>query len=275
MMNRKHLQNLSQLEFARQLSRVENFAIDMDGTIYLGNKLFRYTKEFLRGISALGKKFIFITNNSSQNASNYVDKLFQMGIEIDDESIYTSGDATIDYLNSTAPGSKIFLMGTPDLAEDFESKGFSLVDSNPDYVVLGFDKTFNYEKFNKGCRFIRKGTPFIATHPDLNCPVEDGDMIPDCGALSAAFTAATGIRPKVIGKPNREMLEGLISRLNTTKEALCLIGDRLMTDISMGKAFDILTCLVLTGEAELGDLQGIQNKPDFILENTRELLEYF
>ena len=142
------------------------------------------------------------------------------------------------------------------------------------FVVLGFDLTFNYEKFEKGCRFIRNGIPFIATHPDYNCPLENGDMIPDCGSLAAAFTAATGINPKVIGKPNKKILDGLLDHLKMKKEEICFIGDRLMTDIKIGVDFNILNILVLTGETKLEHLKTSDIQPDIIIERNIDLLNY-
>ena len=122
--------------------------------------------------------------------------------------------------------------------------------------MLGFDLTFTYEKFDKASRFLRNGVPFIATHPDYNCPLEGNDMLPDCGSLITAFTAATGVAPKIIGKPHEEMLGGILNRTGIQKEELCIMGDRLMTDIRMGRDFGILSILVLTGEAKLSDLDG-------------------
>jgi NagD protein len=165
-------------------------------------------------------------------------------------------------------------MGTENLREDFERAGFEMVDEQPDFVVLGFDLGFTYEKLDRAARFIRNGVPFIATHPDFNCPLEDGDMLPDCGSLSAAITSATGIKPKVIGKPNKEMLEGLLNRTRIQKNELCIIGDRLMTDIKMGQDFEILSILVLTGEANRSDVEKSEVMPDLILEKNIDLLKY-
>lgn len=261
-------------DIVAQLKKIKVFALDMDGTIYLGQQLFPFTKAFLDGLLRAKKEFIFLTNNSAKNAQDYLDKLKNMGLNVSKKQIYTSGDATIEYLNKIKPGARIYLMGTSNLAQDFEKAGFVLVDQNPDFVVLGFDTEFNYQKFDKAARFIREGAPFIATHPDYNCPLEGGDMLPDCGSLSAAITAATGVSPKVIGKPNKEMLEGLLNRTGIQKEELCIIGDRLMTDIKMGHDFDILSVLVLTGEAKRSDLQNSLILPDLILEKNVDLLKY-
>jgi NagD protein len=259
-------------ELISKLKKIKVFSLDMDGTIYLGNKLFPFTKAFLKGLEENGKKYIFLTNNSSKNSSDYYSKLTGMGLDIDRSQIYTSGDATIEYIRKIHSGAKIFLMGTRNLEDDFINEGFSLVDSNPDFVVLGFDLTFTYSKLEKSCYFVRQGIPFIATHPDFNCPMENGYMIPDCGALTAAVTAATGITPKVIGKPNIEMLEGLLNRIGAKKEELCIIGDRLMTDIRMGQDLGIFSILVLTGEAKEEDVNDSPVKPDLVIDKTIDLL---
>jgi HAD superfamily hydrolase (TIGR01457 family) len=261
-------------DIERRLKKIKVFALDMDGTIYLGNKIFPFTLPFLEGLKNAGKKYVFLTNNSSKNSGNYYDKLKKMGIETDRSMIYTSGDATIEYMKGIRPGARVFLMGTRNLEEDFRNAGFSLDEISPDFVVLGFDLTFTYEKLDKACRFIRQGVPFIATHPDFNCPMEENQMAPDCGALSAAITAATGVKPKVIGKPNQEMLEGLLNRTGVSKEELCIMGDRLITDIKMGLDFGILNILVLTGEAKEEDLMGSSILPDFVIEKNVNLLSY-
>ncbi len=258
----------------KRLEKIKLFALDMDGTIYLGNQIFPFTLPFLEGLKKAGKKYVFLTNNSSKSGDDYFQKLKKMGIEADRSMIYTSGDATIEYLKGIRPGARVFLMGTLNLEEEFSKSGFILDESAPDFVVLGFDLTFTYRKMDKACRFIRQGVPFIATHPDFNCPMEENQMAPDCGALSAAITAATGVKPKVIGKPNREMLEGLINRTGVSKEELCIMGDRLMTDIKMGLDFGILNILVLTGEAKEEDLMGSSILPDFVIEKNVNLLSY-
>lgn len=261
-------------ELKGRLKKIKVCALDMDGTIYLGQRLFPFTEDFLKGLEQAGKRFVFLTNNSSKNADDYYRKLTGMGLEVKKEQVYTSGDATIEYLKSINPAARIYLMGTKSLISDFENAGFILTEDNPDFVVLGFDLDFCYERFDKAARMIRNGVPFVATHPDYNCPMEGGDMIPDCGAMSAAFTAATGVSPKVIGKPNAEMLNGILRRAGIQKDELCIMGDRLMTDIRMGQDFGILSILVLTGEAKIEDIEPSGVTPDVVLDRNINLLDY-
>lgn len=256
------------------LTQKRIFALDMDGTIYLGQTLFPFTPAFLAGLNARGKDFIFLTNNSSKSPEDYQQKLARMGLEVSLDTIYTSGQATIEYLLPRSRRRAIYLLGTPELARQFEAAGFRFETENPEFVVLGFDKTFTYEKLDLACRLVRRGVPFVATHPDFNCPLEGGQMEPDCGALAAAITAATGVTPKVMGKPHPEMLKGLLRRLNAQKEDLALVGDRLMTDIQMGQNFGIFTILVLTGEARRADLVHSAVQPDLVVERNVDVLGY-
>jgi len=255
------------------LRDIRCFALDLDGTVYLGDELFSWTLPFLQGLRRMGMHYLFVTNNSSRSARDYYHKLRRMGIPLAPEQIYTSGDATIQYLKRRGGDSRIYLLGTEELHADFEQNGFHTQSRQPEYVVLGFDKTFNYEKFMHACRYIRAGVPFIATHPDLNCPMPDNEMIPDCGALSAAVTAATGVQPKFLGKPHKEMIDGILARAGVAAHELALVGDRLSTDIKAGVLHGILTVLVLSGETQRQDLVDSPVQPDIVVQHLGELLQ--
>ncbi len=256
------------------LKNREVFALDLDGTIYLGQQLFSYTLEFLNGLQRRGKDFIFLTNNSSKRPEDYQAKLARFGLTVPIEKIYTSGTATIEYLTQQARGRNLYLLGTPALRQQFQAAGYRVRSRRPDWVVAGFDLTLTYAKLNRACQFIRAGTPFLATHPDFNCPIEGGGMLPDCGALTAAITAATGVYPKVMGKPQPEMLAGLLQRLKIPRDKLALVGDRLMTDIQMGNSFQIFSILVLSGETQRSQLAQARQVPDLVVERTLDILEY-
>ena len=187
----------------KELKDLKGFILDLDGTTYLSHKIFPGVIEFLEMLKKQNKKFIFLTNNSSQNTSEYVLKLKKMGIEVKKENIYTSGQATAFYLIRQKKSPRIFVLGTPSFEKELKEAGCKLTDKNVDYVVAGFDKTLTYEKLKKGCLLIQGGAKFIASHPDLNCSTTEGD-IPDCGSISASITASTGTKPFVIGKPNKK-----------------------------------------------------------------------
>jgi HAD superfamily hydrolase (TIGR01457 family) len=254
------------------LRKVKYFALDMDGTIYLGKKLLPGALDFLQYLRQSGKPYMFLTNNSSKNKQSYVTKLRNLGIEATSEQVLTSGEATALYLDRIRPGARIFLLGTPDLEQEFIAHGFILTSTQPDYVVLGFDQTLTYAKLTEACHLLREGVPFIATHPDINCPTDErSGYIPDVGAMLELIYASTGARPKIIGKPNREIVDVLIAKLHCKREETAMVGDRLYTDIKMAKNSGVCGILVLSGETKLSDLEQADVKPDCVFEGVREL----
>ncbi len=246
------------------------FVLDMDGTFYLGNRILPGSLDFIRKVGETGKRFLFFTNNSSRKASFYREKLAKMGCPVDDGAVVTSGDVTVKYLQESYPGKKIYLVGTQSLTESFEQAGINLSDGSPEVVVVGFDTTLTYEKLEKACSFIRNGAVFIATHPDLNCPTEEG-FIPDCGAMCALITASTGVIPKYLGKPNKETIDMINILASTSNEDIVFVGDRLYTDIAIGVNNGVTSVLVLSGETRLTDLEQSKIHPDFIFSSLGEL----
>ncbi len=257
-----------------RLSAIRTFAIDMDGTIYLGQELFPFTRRFLDELPARGRDFLFVTNNSSRSASDYRLKFRRMNLEAPIQKIYTSGDATIEYLRQSNLGRRLFVLGTRSLQESFLEARFEIDNVDPEVVVLGFDTTLSYEKLDAAARHIRRGLPFIATHPDLNCPIEAGDMMLDCGAMAAALSAATGRKPFYIGKPHAPMIQGILRRTGCRPEEIAFIGDRLTTDIQAGINHGIFSILVLTGETRREDLSASTIQPDLAVERAIDVLSY-
>lgn len=250
----------------RRLADIRCFILDMDGTFYLGETMLPGALDFMRLLAASGRDHLFLTNNSSRSAGFYAKKLTGMGWAATEDDILTSGQATAQYLAGQKPGASVLLLGTPDLAEDFLFQGFELVDDSPDFVVLGFDKTLTYEKLEKACRFIARGVPFIATHPDLNCPTEDG-FIPDCGAMIAFIEASTGISPLVVGKPNAAIVDAVFARKPFKSSEMAIVGDRIYTDVATGKNAGILSVLVLSGETKEHQLASANLTPDLVFAN--------
>lgn len=258
-----------------RLHTIETFLLDLDGTFYLGEQLYPWSLPFVEACERLGKRFIFVTNNSSQNGQHYVEKLRRMGVTITDDQVFTAGQATISYLKKYDYPKKLYLLGTPALEQEFSEAGFILTKKDPEAVVLGFDLTLTYEKLERACFFIRAGLPFIATHPDLNCPTPNGP-IPDCGAMIALITASTEVKPKIIGKPHPEMIEALQTKYGLDNPGtVAMVGDRLYTDIAMGNAAGITSILVLSGETKLEDVAGAETQPDLIVEDLGEITKGF
>ncbi|NLJ79778.1 MAG: HAD-IIA family hydrolase [Firmicutes bacterium] len=257
----------------KQLEAIETYLLDMDGTFYLGDQLYPWSLPFVETMRRLDKKFIFVTNNSSRNGNFYVQKLEKMGVTVTSDQVFTSGQATIYYLKKYNYPRRLYLVGTPSLEEEFREAGFILTAKEPKTVVLGFDLTLTYEKLRISCDLIRRGIPFIATHPDFNCPTPEGP-IPDCGAMIALITASTGVKPKIIGKPYPQMVEALRAKYGLENpRTVAMVGDRLYTDIAMGSAAGINSILVLSGETRREDLEGSEFKPDFVLENLGEIVK--
>lgn len=263
------------------------FVLDMDGTFYLGNRIIEGSLEFIERLRETGRKILFFTNNSSRIPEFYKTKLLGMGCQVSHEEIVTSGDVTIEYLKKHYPTEKIFLVGTALLEDSFKNTGINLLchgetgsdaadrsdmDDRPAAVVVGFDTTLTYEKIKKACRYISEGADFIATHPDINCPVEDG-FIPDCGAMCAMITVSTGIKPKFLGKPFKETLDFIVRYTGCRPDDMVVAGDRLYTDIALGVNNDVTSILVLSGETTREDLETSNIKPDFVFSSLAAILE--
>lgn len=245
---------------------------DMDGTIFLGDRLLPGAREMVDYLHERGIPHFFLTNNSSRSKLAYVDKLARLGLSVPAENIFTSGEATALYLKKQSPGARLYVVGTPSLEEEFARFGFVLDKEDPDYAVLGFDTTLTYEKLVRLCNFVRAGKPYIATHPDINCPVEGG-FIPDIGAMMALVETSTGRQPDVIvGKPYAPVVEAVSEKTGFAPEQIVMVGDRLYTDIALGKA-GLRTVLVLSGETKQQDLAESLIQPDIVVEHVGELWE--
>lgn len=256
------------------LSQVDCFALDMDGTIYLGERWIDGARDFLERIEATGRSYVFVTNNSSKNAAVYVEKLKRMGLLVGEEKIVTSGQATIHYLKKHYAGRKVFLLGNELLQDEFVQEGIRLEKENPDVVVTAFDTSLDYQKMCKVCDFVREGLPYLATHPDYNCPTEDG-FIPDAGAIHAFIHASAFRYPdRVIGKPNEDIITYLTERVNVERGRIAMVGDRLYTDIAAGRNHGLKSVLVLSGEARLEDAEISEVKPHLIFSSVREMIPF-
>jgi len=249
------------------------FLFDLDGTVYLGDQLLPGAEDLFAYLDELSHPYYFLTNNSSRSRVDYVKKLAGYGLEMSEDQIFSSGMATAIYLKKQKPRARIYMVGTPSLEDEFRKYGFKLVEENPDYVVLGFDTTLTYKKIQRLADFVVEGRPYIATHPDINCPTPGGFM-PDIGAMMAMIKTSTGREADVIvGKPHSPMIEAIVELTGFKPNELTMVGDRLYTDIAMGSA-GIQTVLVLSGEANLEDLASAPIQPDLVCENLGELLGF-
>ena len=258
----------------QRLRQIQCFALDMDGTIYLGNQWIHGAKDFLRAVEEKGKRYFFLTNNSSKNPQAYVEKLSRMGLETDRSKIITSGQAAIAYLKRNFPEKRVFLLGNDFLAEEFLQEGICLDDQAPEVVVVGFDTTLTYAKMCRVCDLVREGLPYISTHPDYNCPTETG-FIPDAGAIHAFIHASAFRYPDyIVGKPNGEIMDYLARRAGIEKKDTAMVGDRLYTDVAAGINNGCTGILVLSGEAGMDDLAASEVVPDLIFKSVKDMIPF-
>jgi len=248
-----------------RLARVRGFIVDLDGTTYLGERPLPGAGEFLRYIAEIGGRCVFVTNNSSSSGGEYVAKLRRLGLPAAPEQVLTSGEATAMFLGRCGYH-RLFVVGTPALEDEMRSAGFLLVSESPECVVLGFDRTLTYAKLEAATRFLAAGVPFVATHPDLVCPTETG-YIPDCGSMIALLTAATGVAPVVVGKPEPLLVEMALVKLGLGSEDVAVIGDRLYTDMAMARRAGTLAVLVLSGETSREMLETASEAPDLVFDH--------
>jgi 4-nitrophenyl phosphatase len=257
-----------------KLSTVRGFLLDMDGTFYLSDRLLEGALRFIELLRKQKKEFLFLTNNSSKHRRQYAEKISRLGLSIPEELVLTSGEATALYLKRQHPKARLFVVGTPSLEEEFRQHGFQLVEQEPDFLVLGFDTTLTYQKLWTLCDFVRAGVPYIATHPDFNCPTETGWM-PDIGAMIAFVKAATDREPDlVVGKPNRLIVDAAAAKMKLPVNQLAMVGDRLYTDIALGQSSGISTVLVLSGETKIEDLKDSPFQPDYTFQNLAGLADW-
>jgi HAD superfamily hydrolase (TIGR01457 family) len=251
------------------------FLLDMDGTLYLGNKLIDGAKAFLQELRRQKKRYLYLTNNSSKSVVHYQDKLAHLGIEASPEEFYTSSMAAIQYLKQHHLGRVVYCMGTHSLIDELRANQIEVATAVQDdvgVVMLGYDTELTYQKLRDVCILIRRNLPYIATNPDYVCPSEIGSL-PDCGAMQQMLQHATGKMPYVLGKPNPKFLHQALAFSGYRADEAVLIGDRLYTDIRGGIDADITTVLVLSGETTLKMCAESEHTPDFILPSVASLLE--
>ena len=257
------------------LKEMELFLFDMDGTLYLGDRLYNFTKELLETNRSRGKKYLFMTNNSSKSVEDYVKKLGKMGIPATREDFMTSSQATAFYLHKHHEGQRLYVCGTRSLKEELRQEGFTITEDigETDCIVMGFDTELTFQKLHDVSYLLltRKDIPYIATNPDLVCPTEFGS-VPDCGSICAAIKNATGREPVVIGKPSPLMPQLAMEKLGIAKEQTCVVGDRIYTDIKSGLNAGVTGILVLSGETTLEILEQSPEKPHLVLTDAGEIL---
>ena len=264
-----------------KLKACELFLFDMDGTLYLGDDVYPGARELMDLLSRLGKRYIYLTNNSSRAGEDYITRLRKLGFPCERENVFTSGMATGLYLNQNYPGASVYLAGTRAFYRELISYGIRLVNDDSghtdvdsvDVVVQGFDTELTYEKLDRACHFLRRGAKFIAANPDWVCPMPQDEVLPDCGSICALLTASSGVKPEFIGKPNRNMIDVIAAQTGFPNERICAVGDRLYTDIAVAQNAGAVSVLVLSGETDAAMAAAAERQPDYTLPSVKELSE--
>ncbi len=249
------------------------FLLDLDGTLYLDDTLFEGATAFLEHIKSSGGRYMFLTNNSSRGAEDYVAKLNNMGVACTAGDFYTSVDATLRYLSARPAYRKVYAFGTGSFKEQLRKGGVRVTDrleDGIDCLLMGFDTELTFRKLEDACILLGRGADYIATNPDWVCPTSYG-YVPDCGSVAEMLKKATGRSPLFIGKPRPDMVLAAMEKAGFSAEDTLVVGDRLYTDIACGAAAGVDTVLVLSGETRLEDIGEL--KPTYIMRDIGELLE--
>ena len=250
------------------------YLLDMDGTLYLGSRLFKHSLDFLRKIRGLGARFIFLTNNSSKGTGAYVDKLAGFGVASQEDDFFTSTDAAIAYLKANWKGKGIYALGTASFREQLRLAGLPVhegVNDPVDLLLLGYDTELTYQKLVDACVLLGRGVTYLATNMDWVCPTEFG-FVPDCGAIAQALEHATGRLPRFLGKPEPDIARLAMAKCGAAADETVLIGDRIYTDIACGKNAGVTSVLVFSGETARDDLEKSAVRPDYAVEDIGEIL---
>ena len=273
-----------------KLSRIRHLALDMDGTIYLGSRIFPFTIPFLEKMKAAGLGISFLTNNPTRSVQDYLDKLAKMGIEATEDGMYTTSLAAIDYIKEHHPQARrLFLLGTPSMAEQFRKAGYEECADDPgdvpDVLVVAFDTTLTYSRLCRAAYWASQGIPYVATNPDRVCPTDKPTVLVDCGSLQKCIEHATGRKPDIVlGKPDPTMLQGIMHRHGLKPEEIAMVGDRIYTDTAMAHNAGAVGVLVLSGETTMETVKKVQADaatnpepefypPDLVVNNIAELGE--
>lgn len=277
-------------ELRDKLSKIKRLALDMDGTIYLGSTLFPFTIDFLDSMKNAGVGYSFLTNNPTKSVADYLKKLEGMGIHADNDNMYTTSLAAIDYIKSHYPQARrLFLLGTPSMISQFEKAGFESCsddpDDVPDVLVVAFDPTLVYSRLCRASWWASQGIPYVATNPDRVCPTDQRTILVDCGSICRCIESASGRKPDItLGKPDPNMLYGIMDKYGLKPEEVAMVGDRIYTDTATAHNAGAFGVLVLSGETTLETAEKVAADaasnpnpefypPDLIVRDVKELGE--
>ena len=256
----------------KNLQDKKAFICDMDGVIYHGSNLLPGVLDFVHWLQREDKKFVFLTNSSARTLRELSEKLARMGLKVDESHFYTSARATATFLASQKPGGSAYVIGDAGIINALYDEGYSINDSNPDYVVVSESPNYDYARICHATKLVLNGAKLVGTNPDLTGPIEGGQIVPATGALLAPIELATGAKAYYVGKPNPLIMRNALKKLGCTREETAIIGDRMDTDIIAGVEAEITTVLVLSGVSQREDLDRFAYRPDYILNGAGDIV---
>lgn len=257
----------------RGIKDIKLFLLDLDGTVYLGDRLIEGASEFIEAVRERGRRVVFLTNNSSRSRRQYIEKLTGMGIECGAEDVYISSDAALKLLVERYGGKRVFVLGTQSLTDFFSEGGVNITERDPEVVVVGYDTELTYRKLCTATTALRRGAAYIVTHSDINCPAYP-EFVPDAGSIIALIGESTGRRPQFdCGKPYVFMGESISERYGFVKEEVAMVGDRLYTDIKFGLNNGFFTVLTLSGETDAEAYERSGLEADLVVESIGKMTE--
>ena len=254
------------------LQHKKAFICDMDGVIYHGSKLLPGVLEFVQWMQREEKKFLFLTNSSARTLRELSLKLGGLGLKVDERHFYTSARATAIFLSAQRPGGSAYVIGDAGIINALYDEGYSINDTNPDYVVVSESANYDYARICHATKLVLEGAKLIGTNPDLTGPIEGGQIVPATGALLAPIELATGSKAYYVGKPNPLMMRNALKKLGCRREETAIVGDRMDTDIIAGVEAEITTVLVLSGVTQREDLPKYAYQPNYILNGVGDIV---
>jgi 4-nitrophenyl phosphatase len=255
------------------MKKYKGYLIDLDGTMYRGKEKIEEASEFVKYLYEKKIPYLFVTNNSSRTPQQVAQKLRDFGIPTLDEQVFTTSNATANYIYDYKPGAKIYVIGEEGIRTALTEKGFELVEENADVVVSGIDRTISYEKLALGCINIRNGARFISTNGDIAIPTERG-LLPGNGSLTSVLTVSTETQPTFIGKPEKVIMEQALKVLGVPREETLMVGDNYHTDIKAGMNAGMDTLLVHTGVTTIAHLEKYEEQPTFTVNSLEDWIQH-
>ena len=252
--------------------KIASWLMDMDGVLVQEQNAVPGAQEFLARLRELGLPFLVLTNNSIYTQRDLAARLMRTGLEVPEDSIWTSALATAQFLEDQRPGGSAFVIGESGLTTALHDVGYTLSGTDPDYVVLGETRTYSFERITRAIRLVASGSRFIATNPDNVGPSPEGPL-PATGSVAALISRATGVDPYYVGKPNPLMMRSALNAIEAHSETTAMIGDRMDTDVVAGLEAGLETILVMTGVTGSGEAERYSYRPSRIVDSVADLIE--